>query len=110
MAFAIYQKELAPGTRVSPILNALPPSSHSLPLGCLSTLAFGVLCHSLNSHWSCILHTVMYMFQCCSLKSSHPRLLPLNPKVCSLHLCLLCCPVCRMVSTVFLIPHMCINI
>ena len=28
--------------------------------------------------------TTMYMFQCYSLKSSHPRLLPLSPKVCSL--------------------------
>ena len=28
------------------------------------------------------------MFLCYSLKSCHPRLLPLSPKVCSLHLCL----------------------
>ena len=28
------------------------------------------------------------MFQCYSLKSSHPLLFPLSPKVCSLHLCL----------------------
>ena len=32
------------------------------------------------------------MFQCYSLKSSHPCLLPLSPKVCSLHLCIFCCP------------------
>ena len=31
-----------------------------------------------------ILHTVMYMFQCYSLKSSHSLLLPLCPKVSSL--------------------------
>ena len=31
------------------------------------------------------------MFQCCSLKSSHPCLLPHSPKVCSLHLCLFSC-------------------
>ena len=36
------------------------------------------------------LHMVMCMFQCYSLKSSHPFLLPLYPKVCSLCLCLLC--------------------
>ena len=35
-----------------------------------------------------ILHMVICMFQCYSLKSSHPRLLPLSPKVCSSHLCL----------------------
>ena len=43
----------------------------------------------------------MYMFQCYSLKSSHP-LLPLSPRVCSLRLCLLCCPACRVIGTIFL--------
>ena len=33
---------------------------------------------------------------------SHPCLLPLSVKVCYLHLCLLCCPACRIVVTVFL--------
>ena len=28
------------------------------------------------------------MFPCCSLETSHPRLLPQSPKVCSIHLCL----------------------
>ena len=42
------------------------------------------------------------MFQCGSLKSSHPHLLPRSPKVCSLHFCLLCCPACRIVGTIFL--------
>ena len=28
------------------------------------------------------------MFPCCSLETSHPRLLPQSPKVCSVHLCL----------------------
>ena len=36
------------------------------------------------------------MFQCYSLKSSHPCLLPQSPKVCSSHLCLYCCPACEM--------------
>ena len=48
--------------------------------------------HTLNSHWLSILHMVIYMFQCYSLKSSHPLLPLLCPKVCSLCLCLLCCP------------------
>ena len=48
-----------------------------------------------------ILHAVMHIFQCCSLKSSHPCLLPLSSDICSLHLCLLCCPVCRIVGTIF---------
>ena len=35
--------------------------------------------------------TIIYMFQCYSLNSSHPGLLPQSPKVCSLHQCLFCC-------------------
>ena len=65
-----------------------------------------ILCHPLllqsNSHWLSILHMVMYIFQSYSLKSSHPLLLPLSPKICSLCLCLLCCSARRIVSTIFL--------
>ena len=49
-----------------------------------------------------ISHMVIYMFQCCSLKSFHPRLFPQSPKVCSLHLCLFCCPAYRVIVTIFL--------
>ena len=42
------------------------------------------------------------MFQCYSLKSSHPRLLPQSPKVCSLHPCPLCCLTYRVIITIFL--------
>ena len=31
------------------------------------------------------------MFWCCSLRTSHPSLLPQSPKVCSVHLCLFFC-------------------
>ena len=41
-------------------------------------------------HMRSISHMIIYMFQCYSLKSSHPCLLPQSPKVCSLHLCLFC--------------------
>ena len=34
--------------------------------------------------WLSILHTVVCMFQCCSLNPSHPLLPPLHPQVCSL--------------------------
>ena len=59
---------------------------------------------------SCIKHglviyftyDIIYMFQCYSLKSSHPRLLPQSPKVCSLHLCLFCCLAYRGIVTIFL--------
>ena len=60
----------------------LPP--HPIPLGCPRALALGALLHVLNLPWSSILHMMIYMFQCYSLKESHPCLLPLSPKVCSL--------------------------
>ena len=45
---------------------------------------------------------IIYMFQCYSLKPSHPCLLPRSPTVCSLHLCLFCCLAYRVVITIFL--------
>ena len=77
----------------------LPP--HSIPLVCPRAPALSTLLHVSNLHWSSISHTVIYMFQCYSLISSHPRLLLHSPKVCSLHLCLFCCLAYRIV-TVFL--------
>ena len=41
--------------------------------------------HASNLDWWSISYMVIYMFQCYSLKSSHPLLLPQNTKVCSLH-------------------------
>ena len=90
-------------TCVPSILNLpshLPPQP--IPPGCQRALALGALYHTSNSHWLSVLHMVIYMFQCYSLKSSYPLLLPLSPKFCSLCLCLLCCPACRIISTIFL--------
>ena len=78
------------------------PPSHTTPTSCYRALALGALPHTSNSHWLSVLHMVIYMFQCYSLKSSYPLLLPLSPKFCSLCLCLLCCPACRIISTIFL--------
>ena len=66
----------------------LPSLPHPIPSGL--SLALSALLHSSNLHWSFILHMIVYMFQCYSLKSSHPCLLSQSPKVCSLHLCLFC--------------------
>ena len=77
-----------------------PP--HAIPLGGPSARALSALLHALNLRWSSVLHMVIYMFQCYSLKSSHPHLLPQNPKVCSLHLCLFCHLAYRIVITIFL--------
>ena len=57
----------------------LPP--HPILLGCPRVLALGALLHALNSHWSSVLHMIMYMFQCYFIKSFHRRLLPLSPSL-----------------------------
>ena len=57
-----------------PISQVHPSASH------LSTLS-----HASNLDWWSVSHMVIYMFQCSSLKSSHPHLLPQSPKDCSLY-------------------------
>ena len=98
-------------------LSHLPP--HLIPLSCHSVQALSALFHALNLDWSSISHMVIYMFQCYSLKPSHPRLLPQrspkesqqSPKLCSLHLCLFCCLAYKVVVTIFLNSiYICVNI
>jgi len=81
-------------------LSHLPP--HPIPLGCPSALALSALHHASILDSSSVSHMVTYRFQCYSLKSSHPCLLPQSPKVCSLNLCLFCCLAYRIVATIFL--------
>ena len=102
--FSHNQHESATGIHLShPILNPPPTSLLTLFLcGCPRAPALSALLHASNLHWSSILHMVMYMFQCYCPKSSPALLLPLSPKVCSLHLCVLCCPACRITGIVFL--------
>ena len=102
MVFAIHGHESATGAHVSPSLNLFPPPSPPIPLGCLRAPALSALLHSSNLNWPSILHMVIYIFQCYSLKSSHPLLLPHSPKVCSLHLCLFCYLTYRVTVTIFL--------
>ena len=94
--FAIHQPESAMGAHVPHI----PP--HCIPLGCPRPPALSALLYASNLHWSSILHMIIYMFQCYSLKLSHPHLLSLSPKVYSFHLCLFCCLAYRIVITIFL--------
>ena len=104
MAFAIHQHETAARIYVSPhpiLLSHLPPHP-PVPLDCPRAPALSALLHASIMHWASVLHTVVHMFQRYSPKSSHPHLLSLSPKVCSLHLCLLYCPVYRIVTTIFL--------
>ena len=85
----------------SPSWTPLLFPSPSLPLGHPSVPGLSTLSHAPNLDWWSISH-VIHMFQCCSLKSSHPCLLPQSPKVCSLHLCLSCCLTYRIIVTIFL--------
>ena len=82
-----------------PVLNPSHLPAHPILLSCPSTPAVNALFHASNFDWSSISHMVIYMFQCYSLKSSHPRLLPQSPKVCSLYLCLFCCLTYRVIIT-----------
>ena len=51
-----------------------------------------ICCTYDNIHVSVLFSQIIPpMFQCYSLKSSHPRLLPQSLKDCSIHLCLFCC-------------------
>ena len=56
------------------------------------------LCYTTTSPQPSILHVVMYMFQCYTLKSSHPLLPLLCLQVYSLCLCLYFCPENRFIS------------
>ena len=67
-----------------------------------SAPVLNTLFHASNlDRWS-ISHMVICSFQCYSLKSSHPHVLPQSPKVCSLYLCLFCCLAYRVIVAIFL--------
>ena len=99
IGFAIHQHESTTGTHVFPILNP-PPST--IPLGRPSAPARSIQYHASNLDWRFVSYMILYMFQCCSPKSSHPLPLPLSPKVHSIHLCLFCCLKYRVIITIFL--------
>ena len=75
---------------------------HPIPQGHPSAPALSTLYHALNLDWRSVSHMIIYMFQCYSLRSSHPCLLPQSPKDCSLYLCLFCCLAYRVIITIFL--------
>ena len=91
-------------TCVPHLIPHLNPPPNPILQGCPSAPALSALLHASNLDWCSISHMVIYMFHCYSLKSSHPHLLALIPKVCSFWLCLLCCPECRIIGTIFLNP------
>ena len=85
--------------------NPEPPSylpPHIISLDHPSAPAPSILYPVSNVDWWFVSYVIVYMFQCHSPKSSHPRPLPQSPKVCSIHLCLFCCLTYRVIITIFL--------
>ena len=80
--------------------SLLPP--HTIPLGRPSAPAPSIQYHASNLDWQLVSYMILYAFQCHSPKSSHPLLLPQSPKDCSIHQCLFCCLVYRVIVTIFL--------
>ena len=96
----IDQHELATGIHVSPPswIPLPPPSpSHHSRLSQSTDFGFPVSYIKLTL---AIYFTYSNVYV--SVLLSHPFLFPLSLKVCSLYLCLVCCPACRIVNTIFL--------
>ena len=68
----------------SPSQSPLPPLSPSHPSGSSQCTSPEHLSHASNLDWWSFSHLIICMFQCYSLRSSHPRLLP-KSKICSRH-------------------------
>ena len=89
--------ELAMDLYVFPIPILPPPS---LPL-VIPVTSPEHLSHASNLGLWSVSPLIIYTFQCYSLRSSYPRLLPESPKVCSMHLCPFFCPAYRVIVTIF---------
>ena len=71
----------------SPSGSPLLPPSPSHCSGSSQCTSPEHLSHASNLGWWSVSPLIVYLFQCYSLRTSHPRLLPQSPKVCSIHLC-----------------------
>ena len=80
--------------------SLLPP--HTIPLGPPSAPAPSIQYCASNLDWRLTSYMILHMFQCHSPKSTHLHPLPQSPKDCSIHLCLFCCLVYRVIVTIFL--------
>ena len=68
----------------SPILNPPPASLPTLYPGFSQSSGFEYPASCIKLALVMYFNMIIYMFQCYSLKSSHPRLLSKSPKACSL--------------------------
>ena len=74
---------------------------HTIPLDRPSAPAPSIQYRASNLDWQLISYMILYMFQCHCPKSSHPLPLPQSPKDCSIHQCLFCCLVYRVIVTIW---------
>ena len=82
-----------------------PPSRlplYPILLGLPSALALSTQSHASNLGWWSVSPLIVYLFQCCSLWTSHPCVLPQSLKVSSVYLCLFFCFAYRVIITIFL--------
>ena len=86
----------------SPSQSPLLTPSPSHPPGSSQCTSPEHLSHASSLGWWSVSPLIIYLFQCYSLRSSHPRLLPQSPKVCSIHQCLFFCFAYRVIVTIFL--------
>ena len=99
-----HHHESAIGTHMShPSWISLSPPSPSHPSRLLQSSSLSSLIHTAHPHWLSNLHMVI-KFPCYFRHTSHPLLPPHppGPEVCSLCLCLHCCPANNFISTTFL--------
>ena len=75
---------------------------HTITMGRPSAPASSIQYRALNLDWWLVSYMILYISQCHSPKSSHPLPLPQSPKDCSIHQCLFCCLVYRVIVTIFL--------
>ena len=103
IGFAIHWHESTMGVHEFPNMNPppnLPP--HNISLGHPRASAPSILYPASDIDWWFVSYMTVYMFQCHSPKSSHPLPLPQSPKDCSIHQCLFCCLVYKVIVTIFL--------
>ena len=94
--------ESALDIHVFPILIPPPTSLSARSLWVFPVYQVGALVSCIQPGLVICISLIIYMFQCCSLETSHARLLPQSPKVCSIHLCLFFCFAYRVIVTIFL--------
>ena len=102
IGFAIYQHESATGIHVFPILNP-PPSSLPVPSLWVVPVHQPQACSIMHRIWTGDSFHIWYYTCFNAILPNHPTLsLSQSPKDCSIHQCLFCCLVYRVIVTIYL--------